>query len=56
MIHTVQDLINALMKVKDKTKPIKVYTEGGFELEQDFQNVHSIDYDLSDRVDINIVD
>ena len=56
MINSVQDLINELMKVENKKLPIKVYTEGGAGLKQDFQCVHSIDNTLSDRVDINIVD
>jgi len=56
MIKTVQDLIDELMKVEDKTKRVYVYTEGGEACgDQDIAPLHSIDHDLSDRVDINLI-
>lgn len=53
-INTVQELIEALETVKDKSKPIFVYTECGVDIQDDITEIVSIDYDLSDRVDINI--
>lgn len=55
MINTVQELINELMKVEDKTKPIFIYHEDLGECQgEDFSPIISVDHDLSDRVDLNL--
>ena len=56
IIETVQDIIDELEKVEDKSKRITVYTEGNHLFKEDFQNIHSVDFDLSDRVELNIID
>lgn len=50
-IKTVQDLINALQEVKDKSLPVYVYSE---DFDIDIQEVSLVDTDISDRVDINV--
>ena len=50
-INTVQDLINALQLVENKELPVFVYSE---DFDIDLQEISLIDYDISDRVDINV--
>ena len=50
-IKTVQDLINALQLVENKELPVFVYSE---DFDIDLQEISLIDYDISDRVDINV--
>lgn len=50
-INTVQDLINALQLVENKELPVFVYSE---DFDIDLQTVSLVDYDISDRVDINV--
>ena len=47
---TVQDLINELNTVEDKTKPVFIYNDKN----SDIYSIELIDTDISDRVDINI--
>ena len=49
---TVQDLINELNTVEDKTKPVFIYNNKN----SDIYSIELVDTDISDRVDINIVD
>ena len=55
-INTVQDLINELNKIEDKTKPVFGYITD----ENDETNFHDVvkitmvDDSISDRVDINL--
>lgn len=48
VIFTVQDLINELLKVENKQKPVFTYSNGNL------FNIINIDHDIIDRVDINI--
>ena len=50
-INTVQDLINALQLVENKELPVFVYSE---DFDIDLQEISLVDYDISDRVDINV--
>jgi hypothetical protein len=50
-INTVQDLINALQLVENKELPVFVYSE---DFDIDLQTISLVDYDISDRVDINV--
>ena len=50
-IRTVQDLINALQLVENKELPVFVYSE---DFDIDLQEISLVDYDISDRVDINV--
>lgn len=47
-IYSAQDLIDKLQTVKDKTKPVFAYDDGKL------FNIVEIDYDISDRVDMNL--
>jgi len=50
----VQDVIDALMKIKDKTLPVFGYI-GDFDgMSIDIIELDSIDLDIDDRVDINM--
>ena len=57
-INSVQDLIDELNQVEDKSKPIFAYvtllTERGGQESFDCANITDIDFNLTDRVDINI--
>lgn len=47
---TVKELINQLQQEKDKTKQVRVYL---LDHNEPYE-IHSIDYDISDRLDLNI--
>lgn len=49
-LNTVQELIDELTEIKDKTKPVFIYDSSNSEI----YPVHSVDNTISDRVDINI--
>ena len=49
-IITVQDLINELQQVENKSKPVFVYDENS-----NLYDLSVVDREISDRVDINIV-
>lgn len=57
-IKTVQDLIDELNQVEDKSKPIFAYitllTERGGQESFDCAVISDVDFNLTDRVDINI--
>ena len=49
-IETVQELIDKLQAIEDKSKPIFVYDNSTSQL----SDINLIDTDLGDRVDLNI--
>lgn len=52
----VQDVINAFMKIKDKTLPVFGYlTEDNNGDNIDIIKLDSIDISISDRIDINLI-
>lgn len=51
----VQDVINALMKIEDKTLPVFGYLADANGDTYDIIKLDCIDLDISDRIDINLV-
>jgi hypothetical protein len=53
-IQTVQDLIDKLNEVEDKTKPVFAFVTTDMDEQFDVVPIIMVDNDISDRVDINI--
>ena len=53
-IKTVQELIDELNKVEDKTKPVFAFVTTDEDDQYDVVPIVMVDNDISDRVDINI--
>jgi hypothetical protein len=53
-INTVQDLINALNEVEDKTKPVFGYITTDKDETYEVVQITMVDNSISDRVDINL--
>ena len=47
-VNTVQELLDQLNNVEDKSLPVFIYDNG------EILNISLVDYDISDRVDINV--
>ena len=53
-INTVQELIDELNKVEDKTKPVFGFVTTSDDDQYDVVPIVLVDIDISDRVDINL--